>query len=215
MSTEVQALQSFLVPKQPITLPRGVRDFRVVVSRWNTPLVTIRLLSPRGNRCSLVTHDGHSDISVSCGNGETLQLGRHDALLTKYCPARLLEVPNQDLPYVLEGISRFNVHLYRRNPREPFKGNFDVQLHRVQPGSDTGLRPVLHSVGEDLFSGPAEDVICAIESSCRIDRVKHAIVTDMNPYYGLTLINTSNFDLYPYVFYFDPGDCSVEVCCDP
>ena len=140
-----------------------------------------------------------------------LQIRRHDPLTTKYHKARALEVSNGHLSRILDGISRFNVHLYRRNPHTPTKGHFDVQLHQVDAKADTGLRPVLTPVGEDFFGNATEDVICSEESSLQIDTVKHAVVTNMDVYYGLTLINTSDNDLFPYVFYFDPNDCSVQV----
>ena len=212
IATGVQALQSFLTPTQPsAALLDGLHDFRVTVTSWNAPVMKVRLICPTGAHCSTVTSNDHGDISVYCGNGETLQIQRHDPLTMKYCHACPLEVDNRDLQRVLDGISRFNVHLYRRNPHTPIKRSFEVRLHQLQNQADSGLRPVLNPSGEDFFGEPAEDVICPEWSSCRVDSVKHAVITNMAPYYGLTLVNTSEFDLFPYVFYFDPNDCSVQV----
>ncbi|KAI0717937.1 hypothetical protein C8Q72DRAFT_756661, partial [Fomitopsis betulina] len=39
------------------------------------------------------------------------------------------------------------------------------------------------------------------------------IITDLDPYYGLTLVNASDVDLFPYVFYFDPSDYNSRGTC--
>lgn len=87
-----------------------------------------------------------------------------------------------------------------------------VELHCLEIAPNSGLQPILRPVGKNLFDSPAEDVLCAEESSLRVDPVRDAIITDLDPYYGLTLVNASDVDLFPYVFYFDPSDYSVQVC---
>lgn len=49
-------------------------------------------------------------------------------------------------------------------------------------------------------------------SLCDDDRnVKEVVIKDTTCYYGLTLVNRSQHDLFIYVFSFDPADCSISV----
>ncbi|KAI0717941.1 hypothetical protein C8Q72DRAFT_155728 [Fomitopsis betulina] len=48
-------------------------------------------------------------------------------------------------------------------------------------------------------------------SLCDDDRnVKEVVIKDTTCYYGLTLVNRSQHDLFIYVFSFDPADCSIS-----
>ena len=41
--------------------------------------------------------------------------------------------------------------------------------------------------------------------------VKEARIVDMDTTYGITVVNTSDIDMFVYVFYFDPVDYSIRV----
>ena len=41
--------------------------------------------------------------------------------------------------------------------------------------------------------------------------VQGATVTDLRWLYGLNIVNDTGFRLFPYLFYFDPSDYSVQV----
>lgn len=212
IATRVEASQSYLSCRTPAELPDTLRDFRVKVSNWNmTTAMKARFLNPAGNHCSVVGPNEYSDISVHLGVGNGWSLERHDPLSTRHAiPA--LNITQADISEVLDAVAQFNFNLYRRNPHAPVKAMVSVELHCLEIAPNSGLQPILRPVGKNLFDSPAEDVLCAEESSLRVDPVRDAIITDLDPYYGLTLVNASDVDLFPYVFYFDPSDYSVQVC---
>ncbi|EPS97164.1 hypothetical protein FOMPIDRAFT_1084745, partial [Fomitopsis schrenkii] len=42
-----------------------------------------------------------------------------------------------------------------------------------------------------------------------------ATITDLQALYGLKIVNDSGFDLFPYLFYFDPEDYSIATWYKP
>ena len=211
LATHVEASRSSLDCPVATALPDTLRDFRVTVSKWNSNAATkARFLYPAGSQCSVVGPNDYSDVSVHLGAGNGWLLVRHDPLVTRHATPTL-NINQADVEDVLDAVSRFNNNLYRRNPHSPVKAMISVQLHQLEIAPESGLRPILRPIGRDYFDAPAENVLCAEESSFRVDPVKEAIITNMDPYYGLTLVNASDVDLFPYVFYFDPNDYSVQV----
>ncbi|KAH9923545.1 caspase domain-containing protein [Fomitopsis serialis] len=208
-ATHVEALQSILVCKPPATLPEALRDFRVVVSKWNSSTMKARFHYPVGSHCSVVGPNDYSDVAVHLGTGIGWQLERCDPLVARHA-SRVLNIPRGDVSETLDAVARFNFYLYRHHPQAPFKRELAIELRKLEVVPGSGLRPLLQPIGDNYFSSLAEKVVCAQDSSFNVDSVQEAIITDMEPYYGLTLVNDTEHDLFPYVFYFDPNDYSVQ-----
>ncbi|KZT70653.1 hypothetical protein DAEQUDRAFT_764523 [Daedalea quercina L-15889] len=209
LATRVEALRSFLACKSPASLPDNLLDFRVVVSKWNALSMKARFQYPAGSHCSVVGPNDYSDVTIHLGTGNGWQLERLDPLTSRHA-SRIMNIPRGDVSEVLDAVARFNFNLYRRNPQAPIRNQFAVELHQLEMAPESGLRPILRPIGENYFTNPAEDVVCAEGSSYNVDPVQEAVITDMKPYYGLTLVNDSEFDLFPCVFYFDPNDYSIQ-----
>lgn len=211
LATHVEASRSSLSCTTPTVLPDALSDFRVTVSNWHSTAATkVRFQYPAGHQCTVVGPNEYSDVSIHLGAGNGWLLERHDPLVTRHATATL-NINQADVSDVLDAVARFNFNLYRRNPHSPVKAMISVQLHQLEVAPESGLRPILRPIRRDYFDLPAEDVLCVEESSFRVDPIKEAVITDMDPYYGLTLSNASDVDLFPYVFYFDPNDYSVQV----
>ncbi|KZT70658.1 hypothetical protein DAEQUDRAFT_737307 [Daedalea quercina L-15889] len=197
---------------------------RATVSVWNVKAMKVRTTQdvPVGNGSFKVVRTKspgeYADISYvpSVDGGEGCLLTRYDPLITRFARQTLLvERINSR---VLDDIARFNFHLYHYTSAARIREELSikVRLNRLKRPKDGGLGPKLIPAdeSEDLFTteGTQVPTLSADPQSayqlCE-DGVKEAIIMDLRPYYGLTLINESKVDIFPYVFYFDPGDYSI------
>ncbi|KAH9831963.1 caspase domain-containing protein [Rhodofomes roseus] len=209
LATRVDALQSALTCESSVPFPETLRDFRVVVSKWNSSTMKTRLHYSAGSHCSVVGPNDYSDVTVHLGTANGWQLERRDPLVARHA-SRVLTIPRGDVSEILDAVARFNFNLYRHNLKAPLRNDLAVELHQLEVIPGTSLRPTLRPMGDDYFDSAPEPVLCAEGSSFDVGPVQEAIITDMEPYYGLTLVNKSNHDLFPYVFYFDPNEYSVQ-----
>ncbi|QRV78455.1 ICE-like protease (caspase) p20 domain protein [Ceratobasidium sp. AG-Ba] len=90
---------------------------------------------------------------------------------------------------VIRAAAKWNWHANRTNADDPFKGQVRIEMKRLDRRDGGPPGPV----GDDLNSGGVAEVIANDEQL-----------------YGFRLVNESKYDLYPYLFYFDANDLSVE-----
>ncbi|KZT66779.1 hypothetical protein DAEQUDRAFT_739795 [Daedalea quercina L-15889] len=200
-------------------------DTRATTFAWNSMQIKISgtsmmLPAPKlGQFGYMKVGEGqYFDASLS-SSAEGWMLSRFDPLTLQYAEP-IITISNLALQpeEILQSLAHFNYHLYRFN--HPESGcralRPRVELHRLERSrkAETGnwLRPALVPSTDkgDLF-GEAKKVHHSPHSTYKLhDAVKEAEIYDMAPYYGLTLFNDSEVDLYPYVFYFDPSTCAIQ-----
>ncbi|KDQ55079.1 hypothetical protein JAAARDRAFT_60058 [Jaapia argillacea MUCL 33604] len=144
-------------------------------------------------------------VLVSSGRGR-YQLERRDTLMRRYASTVSINMGTKISADALDAIALFNLHLYR--PKVSNLGRRSpvvMQLYRLERNDNLGWGAFAPVDGEDLFqreegSGSLDDV----------GSVPEAIISDMKPRYGIKLENRSDYDLFPYLFYFNPADYSIE-----
>lgn len=95
----------------------------------------------------------------------------------------------QDVLPVIRAAAKWNWHVNRTNPNDPFKGQVRIEMTRLErPG---GGLPT--PVGDNLNDGSFGVVDLVVPGNV----------------YGFKLVNESKYDLYPYLFYFDANDQSI------
>ena len=138
-------------------------------------------------------------------------------------PELLRSTPFTDDDAVLDAIAKFNFQLYWYNASPEVRQDlpFDVRLHPLKRNYNGGLQSILGIAGDlesDLLSNGTPHRIYTSRTFTyglyRGFELQEAVVTDLDPYYGLTVVNRSKFDLFVYVFYFDPADYSITVSTD-
>lgn len=178
-----------------------------------------------GARFARVAYHGDADASCSRyqqpGSYDIKYIfEKHDPLSVHFkgaTPKLRLRTPITEDDAILNAIAKFNFHLYRYNVSSEMRQDlpFDVRLHPLQRRDKGGLHQIL-----DFVDGQSDLLENAQRYRLHTDRrstysvykdfeVKEAIITNLSPYYGLTVVNRSKFDLFVYVFYFDPADYSI------
>ncbi|KAI0946425.1 hypothetical protein AcW1_009891 [Taiwanofungus camphoratus] len=191
----------------PFDIPDGTR---AVVSKWNMHQLKVHFQLPKGNLFTTVSAHERCDVSVIDNGPDGLQLRRLDPLISRHANL-LVDVKQQErISDILDAVAHFNYHLYRLNKSAPLKNKFTVRLHRLQRESWNTYRPIYNPTGDDLLAADSEPVVCDANTLYDVKEVKEAVIYDLESYYGLTLENYSDYDLFPYVFYFDPSDYSIQ-----
>ena len=164
------------------------------------------------------------DISLQqAGKGWILH--RLDPLTFQY--AQSVIIIQEELTHpgeCLSKISCWNFYLYLSNghSREIVHSRRAiVELHHVamQPllsaESTQGLhiiQPQRPKKSPNILIGSSKEVPCHPNSSYRVkDEVHEAHIYNLRQYYGLTLTNHSQNDLYVYVLYFNPSTYDIHV----
>ncbi|KAJ7625706.1 caspase domain-containing protein [Roridomyces roridus] len=101
------------------------------------------------------------------------------------------------LPRVIDGIAHFNYFLERHHGSAPIPG-VSLEFHRLM-GEYPARRP-------DLSVGAEGNLVVNHEASFpSVEGGK----------YGFTLKNSSEYDLFPYLFYFDPVQYTIDMWYSP
>lgn len=117
--------------------------------------------------------------------------------------------PQIGLSSILEGVSHFNFHLYRCNTANPLQDQVKVVLRRLKRTNiynnpDDRNDAMYEPDGEydlPLSPWPVPDNTIFVDTVTQsTDRV----------FYGLSVENYSDFKLFPYFFFFDPSDYSIQ-----
>ncbi|KAG6831837.1 hypothetical protein H0H87_003756 [Tephrocybe sp. NHM501043] len=137
----------------------------------------------------LVTSPDQANISMTVGP-RTLSVKRNDDAAVDHV-WRTSKLKNRDPADIIDDAARFNLHLHRHNPNSPLKGLVNMELFRSDPTSWT-------THGENLlFNGKAS-----------IPHEKGNIFT-------VIIKNSSDVDLWPYLFYMDPISFTIRKIYDP
>jgi hypothetical protein len=163
-------------------------------------------VQPIGDAFSLVDASERPDLVIRRIGEGRLQFERLDSLMSKY--AQVLDgiSSEPDLSTILQGVSHFNFNLSRRNSANPLQQYVKVTLHRLkQSNSDQDLEEPTYTPDElvdiPLVLGHRNTVVASSEATPDVNCL----------FYGLTVTNQSVRDLFPYIFYFDPSDYSIQV----
>ena len=128
-------------------------------------------------------------------------LERFDPLILGYADRFIqVDADARRMDAIFEAIANFNFYLYRSDGAAAtcHSGKVKIRLNRIEE-----IQGEYGPVGDDLLEVPTS-------SHSSVD-VREATITDLDPRYGFTLENYSDVDLFPYLFYFDPSDYSVQV----
>ena len=149
--------------------------------------------------------NAHLSLSLTA-DGE-LHIQRLDSLISNHAcnPVRFALKNGLDhLPSILDAISQFRYHLERNRSNDFLQpvsehleddtaGMVTLQLYRLKR-TEAGFRVPDRDNG-DLFRA-------------NVARLK----AEEGVKYGIEITNHSPHDLFPYLFYFDPSDYSIQVC---
>ncbi|KAI9461121.1 caspase domain-containing protein [Boletus coccyginus] len=131
-------------------------------------------------------------------------LKRFDPLIRGYADHSIqVDADARRMEGILEAVANFNFYLYRSDgAAASHSGKVNIQLKRIE-----------ETQGE---YGPVGDDLLEVPTSSRSGvELREATITDLGPRYGFTLENHSEVDLFPYLFYFDPSDYSVQAWYTP
>ena len=189
-----------------------------------------------------VPDNGPHDLLVdfSQESGSVSRIERTDPLCTTFCnSARVHDfVTGGGLPVTcaLNSVSRFNFHLYRLNTAKGMDDCLKVTVlfhvvervlaegsrYRVHPGMDSAAHyeDILHSTATFIAKLRPSDALhlprvrAGDGSHLTFPKaVKEIVLKPIDEhFYGFTLVNDSDVDLFPYVFYFYPDTCAITVC---
>ncbi|KAJ7117550.1 hypothetical protein C8R44DRAFT_790986 [Mycena epipterygia] len=101
-----------------------------------------------------------------------------------------------NLPAIREGVTHFNYFLDLHNSDRSLIAGVTLELHRL--------------LGEIPGRRPDREVGNLIDGDNRA-----WLAPDPDIKYGFTIRNTSNHDLFPYLFYFDPDDYTISCLYSP
>jgi hypothetical protein len=144
-------------------------------------------------------HRTSADIAIKWDSTQKLVIERLDDLIGKCANrtvSRELKNPFESLPAIIDAIAHFNFFLRHRNPNknEQLEGFITMELHRLtKPTMAGGFRTPAKLIGK-LHEAKITD-----------------LVEDKTADFGIAIHNHSGHALYPYLFYFDPSDYSIQV----
>jgi len=129
-------------------------------------------------------------------------LKRFDPLIVRYADHSIhVDANARRMEDILEAIANFNFYLYCSDgAAASLSGKVKIRLNRIEE-----IQGEHGPVGADLL-----ELEVTTSSRSGVD-VREATIMDLDPRYGFTLENHSDVDLFPYLFYFDPSDYSVQV----
>ncbi|TFY58544.1 hypothetical protein EVJ58_g6350 [Rhodofomes roseus] len=200
------------------------------VSRWNSAKLKVEVkgsleLPELPEHQFLTTSEsdtGVADVSIEEVVDGGYVLERHDPLTARFLKQPLsCKTPGVSAPALLNALERYNSNLYRFNEapdvREALCVSVQLRSLELEEATRNSLRPIYVPSGEDLLEKARAVSLQPITGSAyRLcgDTVQEARIPDTvlpdgsRPMYGLTLVNQSGRDLYPYVFYYDPKNGS-------
>lgn len=177
-------------------------EAEAIVSHWHHPMLRVHSsVYHSSTHVTVVPADEPAEVALYQNDSGKWELERFDPLIRMYAGHVVhFEADADRMRDILKAIANFNSYLYRSDgAAASFSGKVKIRLNPIKqtpPGEDG-------PGGDDLLDVP-------ISSHSGVD-VKEAMITDLDPRYGFTLENLSEVDLFPFFFYFDPSDYSVQV----
>lgn len=130
-----------------------------------------------------------ADISLNLGR-HAVTVERHDDIIATN-NHRIVKIEKRTGEEVLADAARFHLHLYRRNPENPFKNLISMELYRLHPEHWTTMG------GNLLHKGKA------------------IIPYEQGAIFSISLYNKSDIDLWPYLAYMDPNCYGITMLYQP
>ncbi|KAG5647041.1 hypothetical protein DXG03_001411 [Asterophora parasitica] len=126
----------------------------------------------------------------------SMVVGRRNVSLKAYDDGdinarRVVKVERRDPLEVIDDAARFNLHLHRKHPDTPLDGRVSMELYRLDPTS-------WKRTDENLLR----------DGKATIPYEKGAI-------FSVIIRNTTDMDLWPYLFYMDPNSFGITKVYDP
>lgn len=180
----------------------NITDARATVSHWHHPTLRVHSsLHTSSTHVTVVPAGEQAEVALHQNDSGKWKLERFDPLIPAYSSRFIhFDADARRMIDILDSIANFNSYLYRSDgAAASFSGKVKMRLNRIGV-----IQNESGPVGDDLL-----DVARASHSDVN---VKEAIITDLDSRYCFTLENFSEVDLFPYFFYFDPSDYSIQVC---
>ncbi|KAF8549359.1 hypothetical protein OG21DRAFT_606142 [Imleria badia] len=181
----------------------NITDAEAIVSHWHYPTLRVHSSTRHSStHVTIVPASEPAEVALRENDYGKWELERFDPLILGYADRVVhFDADATRMRDILEAIANFNSYLYRSDgAAASFSGKVKVRLNRIK---EIETQREYGPVGDDLLEVP-------VSSRSGVD-VKEAVITDLEPRYGFTLENFSDVDLFPYLFYFDPSDYSVQV----
>jgi hypothetical protein len=201
--------------------PLDPRIAHVVVLNWNNDMLRLKVHFLKSASDLPQTSQALDEYVLAVGyqQGELVVVGRSDdgkleierldELTSNHADKILGNIEPSHLEHALVAAARFNFRLYHPNTGHLRPVDVIVDMRRLKKLNDP----------QDLFSttklnGVTRPLVYVPDPD-RKNLFEHTRETEVVPMkgelYGLTLKNNSPFDLFPYVFYFDPYDYTIQV----
>ncbi|KAJ7912956.1 hypothetical protein B0H13DRAFT_1874396 [Mycena leptocephala] len=187
-----------------VEIPRGSR---ALVKDWKNNAKVLRVYSRDFEASLAITGTPRDYVQANSRESANLSLKREgDELVVEWLtgpivacarelrlPLKVEDIPRPlHLPSLLDGISHFHFFLERENG-STLLPNFSLEMHRLL--GRYPRRTPDRSVGADgnlIVGGKVE------------------FTSNQDAEYGFTMRNTSNVDLFPYLFYFNPLKYTIK-----
>lgn len=187
--------------KNPLLILRVFIDLASVV----TLAPALRVIHSQSSLLTQVDSDSECDVVLSNPSSGKLLVERVDPLISNTA-GRTLSFSlgnnlNDQLQGILLAIAHFRYHLRRWH-------NSFMGLLKEVPGHNDGNPATMQlyrlTRNENLFRTPEGNNLF-------VNNVATLEALD-NVMYGIEITNCSDHNIFPYLFYFDPSDCSIQVC---
>ncbi|TFY57466.1 hypothetical protein EVJ58_g7003 [Rhodofomes roseus] len=165
------------------------------------------------DRIPAVADPEQADLSiVPQASSSIVAVERGDPLMHEFARQIIADLDKSLVQYLLTAALHFNFHLYRQpNPLNLFT-TVHVELLMLREESAGVKRFLPVDETRNYFGG--EHRVPAYKAHGPAV-VQEAVLTEFEPFYGLKVVNDSDYDLFPYLFYFDPSDYSIEPWYEP
>ncbi|KAI0731624.1 caspase domain-containing protein [Fomitopsis betulina] len=155
-----------------------------------------------------------ADLAIIKAGSDTTTLERRDPLLREFANNIAVDLDKHHIQDVISAVLHFNFHLYRRYP-EPWNLLSAVRLEMYKVKQERADQPQTHYVEADTTNFFARNHEVPAYKAFAGAVVQGATMNDLEALYGLKIVNDSSFDLFPYIFYFDPDDYSIQTWYQP
>ncbi|KAJ6463689.1 caspase domain-containing protein [Mycena vitilis] len=188
----------------PVNIPRWSR---VRVSDWQNIDMILHVHTPEGfpytadlfpaaridsPPCFIQEPLETADVVVRAEDDKIVIVPRTETLRKCQTISRFTLADPKQLPLVFDGVAHFNYFLDRHNKEDPLVG-VTLELHRLR-----GKMPVREP-----------DKSFGVDGNLVEDGAVQFMQED-GAVYGFTIRNKSPVDLFPYLFYFDPEDYTIQ-----
>ncbi|KAF7337910.1 hypothetical protein MVEN_02014200 [Mycena venus] len=163
-----------------------VTVMKVYVHCTENPSLTTQDVSVHGRRRYIVPVDciDNADLAIRRASEEGFSFTRLDEKLSRYAiPDVHLKVPIAHLPRVLDAVAHFNHFLGKHSRPDLFASKVKLEMY-------------------DLSGGYGADNL--------VDDNEVQLPRGRQSKYGIVVCNYSQFDLFPYLFRFDPASYAIE-----